>query len=68
VEILSRKLSALTAIIAMIVTLAAGFTAGVAWDIALMRGFAAFTLIMMISLVLFRLALKDRRDEKSEEE
>ena len=66
-EVLSRKLSVLTAIVALTVTMVVGFSAGVSWDVTLIRGFILFILIMVVSLILFGLALKDRPEKEKEE-
>ena len=66
-EVLSRKLSVLTAIVALIVTMIVGFMSGVSWDVTLLRGCFLFVLVMVVSLILFGLALKDSPENNKDE-
>lgn len=66
-EVLSRKLSVISAIVAFAVTLVVGFMAGVSWDVTLLRGCFLFVLVMVVSLILFGLALKDSPENSKEE-
>ncbi len=56
--LLAKKLSIIAALLALIVALAAGGLSGLSWGLVLMRGGAAFFMVMASSMVLFSLALK----------
>ena len=59
-DVLAKKMSILSALLGLVVVLAAGLIAGVAREVVLLRGGLVFFMVMGISMALFKLALKDR--------
>lgn len=59
-DVLAKKLSILMALLAMIVIILAGFIAGLPWELVLARSGGAFIVVVMVSIVLFKLALDDK--------
>lgn len=59
-DVLAKKMSIVSALLGLMVVLAAGLIAGVAREVVLIRGGLVFFMVMGISMVLFKLALKDR--------
>ncbi len=61
-DVLAKKMSIISALLGLMVVLAAGLIAGVAREVVLIRGGLVFFMLMGISMALFKLALKDRLD------
>jgi len=67
-DILAKKLSVISAIIAMLVVAAAGLISGVYWESVMIRSAASFFAVLLAGIVLFRLALKDRPGDQGRED
>lgn len=67
-DVLAKKMSILAALIAMVVVIVVGGLSSLPWELVLMRGGTAFVLVIACSMLLFKLALRDRPrvDEKGE--
>lgn len=61
--VLAKKLSIVAALIAMAVVITAGFVSGVSWDVVLMRGGIVFSIVAVVGVVLFNLAVADRPEK-----